>query len=515
MRFPFRFGLITLACILICSCKNEMETPMELADIISDLSVTSAPETDYEKPAIITGHISNRDFYPDEKEVLLTIPTLSNVPISITSPIWSDGSFSFEFFPYAMRQVSLSPYMEELIIGPGDSIHVEIDFKDLMHVSCSGNGADNNEKLTIFHNKYYLRNWPWFNHDIEENSGYEAAEQFIETYNELRDEYRASLENFIRNEKPSKELEEFCRKEIETDYTRFVLFMPFCQKRTGKDVSKLFDMKEIESLFEQSCMNGNIYFLASGFDNWLEFLFCDGKEYDHPEEFVPGYLKYLDKNTGNGMFRQMMVSYLFNIMIDDNLTELFEQSYGFFSKTVTDPVLKLSTRDRYLSRKSFKDDPSMLTNAILYPDKRGDAPQASTKINDGVQFLRDRVEQNERKVIYINIGAHWCRGCVEERPYQWKLAEMFKDEPLKIVNIIIGANQYADRDSVSTFGTMIEDYLLTDEQYYGIDHILKLGNNGIPYYILINKDGLIVDYGDHLRPSFAKTAETLKVLLAE
>ena len=181
MRFPLRFGLTAFACILICSCRNGQIVPMKPADIISDLSVTSAAESEYTKPAIITGHISNRDFYPDEKEVLLTIPTLSNVPITITSPIWSDGSFSFEFFPYAMRQVSLSPYMEELIIGPGDSIHVEIDFKDLMHVSCSGNGADNNEKLTVFHNKYYLRNWPWFNHDIEENSGYEAAEQFIET----------------------------------------------------------------------------------------------------------------------------------------------------------------------------------------------------------------------------------------------------------------------------------------------------------------------------------------------
>ena len=53
------------------------------------------------------------------------------------------------------------------------------------------------------------------------------------------------------------------------------------------------------------------------------------------------------------------------------------------------------------------------------------------------------------------------------------------------------------------------------EQADGIDHIIKLGENGIPYYILINKKGLIVDYGSHLRPSMKRTLEIIKELLDE
>ena len=60
---------------------------------------------------------------------------------------------------------------------------------------------------------------------------------------------------------------------------------------------------------------------------------------------------------------------------------------------------------------------------------------------------------------------------------------------------------------------MIEDYLMTPEQADGIDHIIKLGENGIPYYILINKEGLIVDYGGHLRPSFQSTLDKIRALL--
>ena len=153
MKRLFPLGLTALACILVISCKNNPELPYELTDIISDLSVTSAPEADYTKPAIITGHISNRQVYPDTREVRLTIPTLGSVPITIDSPIWGDNSFSFQFTPYALRQVSINPYMPEIIIGAGDSLHFEIDFVDLMNVSCTGKGADNNAKLILFHNR--------------------------------------------------------------------------------------------------------------------------------------------------------------------------------------------------------------------------------------------------------------------------------------------------------------------------------------------------------------------------
>ena len=50
----------------------------------------------------------------------------------------------------------------------------------------------------------------------------------------------------------------------------------------------------------------------------------------------------------------------------------------------------------------------------------------------------------------------------------------------------------------------IETYHLTDEQRLGLDPILHLGA-GIPFYILIDKDGVIVDFGEHLRPSIPET----------
>lgn len=513
MKRPFLFPFIALACIAVCSCKDSQDVPMELTDIISDLSVTAVPQSDYSKPAIITGHISNRQVYPDTKDVILSIPTFGSVPVTITSPIWSDDTFSFEFFPYAMRQVSMSPYMDEMIVCPGDSIHVEVDFADLMHVSCTGNGAENNTKLAVFHNRYYLRNWSGMNpgnYAPDED----PVRKLTEELNKRRNEYLDRLDSFIKNENPGEELARFCRKEIETDSYSFVRYLYGIEKKGG-DVSGLFDLKKFEELLEDPCLNGNLYQVVNSVNDWLRYNYAKDHQGLSQEEMFTGYMEYLKKTTRNGVLRQALISDSFNEFIDENNTGMFEQFYPLFARNVDNPILKLSIRDRYLSRKAFKDDPGVLTNAILYPDKRGDVPEASVKINDGVKFLRDRVEQNGRKVIYINIGAHWCRGCVEERPYQKKLAQTLKDEPLKIVNMLIGGSNYSDKDSVATFGGMIEDYLLTDEEFYGIDHILKLGNNGIPYYILINKEGLIVDYGCHLRPSRPSTLEKIRALIQE
>lgn len=512
MKRLFRFGLITLACIFICSCRNEQNVPMELTDIISDLSVTSAPETDYEKPAIITGHISNREVYPDTREIRLTIPTFGTVPITIDSPIWDDNTFSFQFYPYALRQVSIKPYMPEIIISPGDSLHFEIDFADLMNISCTGKGADNNEKLTLFHNRYYLRTWSGVHAGIY-GSDEEGIRNMAQEYSNRRSEYLERLDSFIKNENPSDELAEFCRKEIETDYYSSAHNLLLDIERIGGDVDGLLDLKNFEKLLEDPCLNGNLFNAVSGVNDWLRYLYSK----EHPDltrqERFEGYMEHIRKITRDGVLRQALIADYFNEFIDQNETEKFEQFYAYFTKNVNNPILKLSTRDRYISRKAFKDDPSLMTNAILYPDRRSDVPRVSAPVNEGIRFLRDRVEENVNKVVYINIGAHWCRGCEEERPYQRKLAETLKAEPLKIVNIIVGGSHYSD--SVSTVGTIIEDYLLTNEQFAGIDHLIKYGENGIPYYILINKEGLIVDYGSHLRPSRKATEEKIRALLDE
>ena len=118
----------------------------------------------------------------------------------------------------------------------------------------------------------------------------------------------------------------------------------------------------------------------------------------------------------------------------------------------------------------------------------------------GLKLLRSVIARNVDKVVYIQIGATWCPATRYETPFQREMAEAYKGQPLRIVNFYLDNGS----DGTNPFATNIETYNLTDEQRLGLDPILHNGR-GIPFYILINKDGIIVDFGEHLRPSMPET----------
>ena len=75
----------------------------------------------------------------------------------IVPPIQEDGSFSFRFPVYAkLREVSIRNYAEHLYIHPGDSIHVEIDFKDLFHPKVTGDAEKTESRNTGIYRKRLL-----------------------------------------------------------------------------------------------------------------------------------------------------------------------------------------------------------------------------------------------------------------------------------------------------------------------------------------------------------------------
>ena len=112
---------------------------------------------DLAKEVIISGRVLNREVYPKEKEVKLEIPYLSGLETVYTSPIADDGTFCFRFSPYAStREVALRNYAEHLYVHPGDSLHVEIDFNDLLHPRITGTSGALNQYMALFTEGGYI-----------------------------------------------------------------------------------------------------------------------------------------------------------------------------------------------------------------------------------------------------------------------------------------------------------------------------------------------------------------------
>lgn len=449
-------------------------------------------ESYYSQAAVITGHIANRDVYPNTNEISIMLPFYDRVDSRQTSLIYDD-EFGFSVLPYAPRTVSMAPFVDHMVICPGDSIHVDLDFAELGKVSFSGTGADNNVKMNEFHLKYYLSHyWPSVNK-------YNDAKSFKDGLTEQLEAHLSRLEAFIQEKHPSKELEALCRNEIEADYYSNLIQGLLFFKRGGENVSDLFRVKEAAGLFSPDCMPGNLFDLSSNICYWL----LHDMDPEEAALLMADYtllMRFLKKVTSNRILHQMLVTHFYNQMLEANDSERFEKHFKEFNEAVTYPLLKLNIRDRYIARKAYKQNPRTLSDAILHADRPREGQDASVKENMGLKLLRDIIAENEDKVIYITIAATWCPGSRYEVPFQQELAEDYRNKPLRVVNLYLDNSS----DGTNPFATDIETYHLTDEQRLGLDPILHTGR-GIPFYILIDKDGVIVDFGEHLRPSIPET----------
>ncbi len=196
--------------IAVCACGQN--TAEEAADFVFGTENVDGDETYYSKAAVVTGSIANRNVYPNTTEISLTLPFYDRVDNRQTSTIYDD-QFGFSVLPYGPRTVSMAPFVDHMVVCPGDSVHVELDFAELGKVRFSGNGADNNVKINEFHMYYYLsHDWPSHgNYEIASDgtidSKYKDPERLVGALKEKRRYHLSRLEAFIKEKHPSKELE--------------------------------------------------------------------------------------------------------------------------------------------------------------------------------------------------------------------------------------------------------------------------------------------------------------------
>lgn len=496
---------LLLICLALMYCKRDRQTDMDDAAFVFNTENIDGDESDYARPAVITGHILHPEVYPNTREISLSMPFFDRVAQQQTSQISEDGDFAFSFYSYSPRSVSMAPFVDELMVCPGDSIHVELDFSDFNHVVFTGRGADNNEKLSVFRMRYYLDDWPSLSeHTDDHEPRYPTAAGFAEAARLQMDSYQESLEAFIAAEHPGRELEDYCRKEIEAGYYRALASQLVLYKRgLEQDVSSLFSIKDVEHLFDGACMNKSLFELTSALFNWIRLPFSES-ELRRFLDNMSLYINHLEKGTDNALLSQMLVTDLYNRLLNENSLDKFEEYFDIFNKEVSFPLLKLETRDRYLFKKSYQENPRLLSDAILNADRPKDGDPATFKKNEGLELIRSVLSGSEGKVVHICIGASWCIGTQQEKPFLNQMAQDYSGQPVRFVNFYLDDNPSFEPTQPSN----IEDFHLTDAQRLGLDPIFHTGR-GIPFYLLFDKDGVMVDFGDHLRPSHPSTREAI------
>lgn len=461
-------------------------------------------DEDLAKEVIITGRVLNKEVYPNEKELKLVIPYLSKQETVYTSPIAKDGSFRFHFTPYAsVREVVLHNYAEHLYVHPGDSLYVEIDFGDLLHPRITGTSGTLNQYMALFTASGYYRG-PYF-YDRET-----TADEFEK---QLKEEHSSRLErraDFLKKYSPGAEVEEYTACLLAIDYYTTLFSYATSQAADGKNVSRYKALlSELNPIFSGKAAFANQFTLIDRLYTFLYYEHTRREQSDFELEDIVATCKD---------FKILPYLYLYPIgkSLHDNDTTYLATRRQQFDSIVQAPYLRQPMLELYYAKVDFLNDPSKVSNYMLYGNY---ADEKTAKENMPFMIpLYNLLKRHAGKVIYIDFWGVTCPPCLAEMEPLKELRKRYSPNDVVMVSICGSSSREAYHKVLERFslkGKEIECIYMDDWASSKDYHRMMAHWNlrGIPQFLLVNRHGIIVDYGTALRPSYPPTVAKIDALL--
>lgn len=448
-----------------------------------------------EKSALLEGKILNSDI----KYVLLK-STEDEDAIADTALLENDGSFHFNLKliepQFYLLRIS-NQLILEVFISPGDKLKLEPDMnKPFDQITFSGKGEKVNNYMFrhLMSDEYLLPDRQTL---FQMNEG-----DFVSILEKAFEQKNKNLDSFYNENK--KEVGEKFFKIYRTNLLyEYALTMlsykqryPYFTNQPDYKFSSDFDdyLKKID-------LNNPENLISSSFRSFL-LRYIDVKvdpifEKDtNAQQSESGYCSMRYEMVKKTYKNQQILDYVIYQILTEQVKyygiKEIEALFSHFKKDCKTERYKKSIESEIAKWDAIK--PGKTAPGFSYPDMDGNLVSLS---------------QFSGKVIYLDVWATWCGPCKRESPYFKQLALDYKGKNIVFIQV-----------SVDDTEAELKDYLKeipenTYQLYAGgwkssitIDYLI----NSIPRFLLIGKDGKIID-NNAPRPSDKKIRELLDGLL--
>ncbi len=498
--------LLSISFLLSCTTKGKYKDSENQTE-----PVLSSLDSIYNLPATITVKILNLEVYPNIKEVKLTIPGFEGDETEITTRIDDSGQFIIKFYPKTKREVQLYPIEDILVIQPGDSLHIVKDFKDIGNTSFHGDRAELNQQISKFRGKYLGR------YPTDYKQPYLNFKKNCE--NEKNSNYKKLIE-FQENSTCTDEFNNWAIKQIELDFCEALFHYPrqhFVRSKTElTDSSEYFSfIDNLEDKFDNSIVMSS-YFKTT--EQYMNYQIMKHKEYQqkiaNKDTIVDLMIEDLFSSTENNYLAQFSLRTFLNIALQSNKTDWIDNNIEQISIKINDSFLGNNLQEHYDRINEFNKNTKRFSDAILSSNN-------NIELNNGISFqsnnekntIKDLIEANPGKVIYVDFWATWCPPCIHYMQFSKQLIADFKYKDVEFAFICINSKEDLWREKLNELKIGGKHIFCDFETTRSIRQ--RFGFSGIPYYLLINKEGIIVDFGYHLNPQNGYVKTQIEKLLNE
>ena len=481
----------------------------------------SGKQYDAPRKIIVAGKIDN---YDSSKEVVLEVNRIGFESEEIIAKTDSLGNFKVFFESYIPTDAWLCYKTNFLVLlHPGDSIYVRFDGKYndrpqiLESIHFSGDAALTNQYASKFQQMYFsteiYRNLNKKNKAVKE---YEV-DQYIQYLDTVLQKNTELYNKFIAENQPNNESKNWAKLFIEGDYYDDLSSYARNHRLANNmgsdnkwDVPKDFYDRLLNRLPVDSSMFICSHQLSS-FSNRFLFRYIHDKLNNELKNLTIIDLltirRKVDeirfstvvKYTPDPLLRQIMLTEMFEEKFEEQDVRSYERFKDLVETHIKEPFLKEPLHQKYLQTKLRIENPKIHTEAVLKEIVDSSVEKA----------IDDILRQNKGKVIYIDFWATWCGACLAEMPNSKVVEHELNKKNVAFVYICLESEEERWKAVLDKYQIGGQHYLFSNKQSAEIRRSFEI--SGLPFYVLIDKSGVIKEKGSHLRPFTAK--EKIKEML--
>lgn len=477
--------------------------------------------TNYTKPkqVIIAGKIDNIDV--EQLSVKLYVNRLGFDQLEVFTTADSSGNFHTSFETYTPTDVWLDYRRNVLVlVHPGDSIFVRFNgipqkrADILQSIKFSGDAVKVNQEAARFQQTYFSN--PLYTHWVskEKTKKEYNINQYMLYLDTLQSKIDSLYNRFVKDVSPTKEVKVWAKIFIEQDYYNALALYPDEHRHLNKLTSDKWKvpisyynvLKKRLPITRSMLISG---YALSNYINRYHYDYVrvnlwaeeENKKYNEkdgsivaPTNIVDSLMIYgIIKYTSDNFLKQMVLTELIMQSFDDSNINLFEKHRNVIELNIKEPFLKEPIIDRYRQLKEQLNTPHQIRSEAML----------SRIANSSVKPIIDSVfSLNRGKVIYLDCWATWCAPCKSEMPKSKELMEKMYGKEVAFIYLCLDSEKRLWEASLAELQLEGQHYFLTKEQSADIRQAFSI--EAIPHYFLVNKKGVIIEKGSHLRPSIVK-----------
>jgi len=368
------------------------------------------------------------------------------------------------FLPKAYYKFNLGNQYTWMYLKPGDNLQISLDYKDFdKSLIYKGKGSEVNNYLA----KKMLKRI-----ELRPKTSYRYfakldEKDFVKLQDSIYNVYDDLIKDLDNEEFAS--LEKFRNQTYKAAYlSRFPVVKRYFTHDSSYKVSDQYP----DPLADIDVNDKRFMQIPNGLQMIMEFIGVkvsnqhNGKETDPYER-----LSMIDKEIKDQNLKEILAykEARYNILY----TKKTKEYYQLFDKLVQNDSLKQIVKEKY-------DRLVILAPGTPSPDF------TAYDINGKEYHLKDFAG----KALYIDLWATWCGPCVEEVPYLEKLKQQYKGKDITFISLDV-------YDREDKWKQMIKKKKMGGWQLINTDRnmpfLKKYVVDGIPRFILLDKDGKVVD----------------------